>query len=278
MPQHPRGAYPSPRHKLAAATPHIKRPGVPDSFGIVPKTLQMWGNDTYGDCVSAEEAASKAMWSVMNAYPELLIPDQTLIDWARQGGYLNGANLTDVMDSMISTGITVGSTKYTDGPYQSVDWTKDDVLSSAIITGPVKLGIAANQISNVFTAANGWFATGFRQDNNEDHCVPLWGFGPLSALFAMLGVPLPSGANPTARGYLMYTWQSIGVIDQPSLIAITGEAWLRMPTTPQQPAPVPVPPGPNPPPPPPPPPPNPTPGPGMTVTGTMTGTFTGTIQ
>jgi hypothetical protein len=29
----------------------------------------------------------------------------------------------------------------------------------------------------------------------------------------------------------MFTWDSIGVIDQPSMLAITHEAWLRQPTT-----------------------------------------------
>ena len=29
----------------------------------------------------------------------------------------------------------------------------------------------------------------------------------------------------------MFTWNSIGIIDEQSLIAITGEAWLRQPTT-----------------------------------------------
>jgi hypothetical protein len=29
----------------------------------------------------------------------------------------------------------------------------------------------------------------------------------------------------------MFTWGSIGIIDRASMIAITNEAWLRMPTT-----------------------------------------------
>jgi hypothetical protein len=32
-------------------------------------------------------------------------------------------------------------------------------------------------------------------------------------------------------GYGMFTWDSIGIIDVPSLIAVTHEAWLRQPTT-----------------------------------------------
>jgi hypothetical protein len=29
----------------------------------------------------------------------------------------------------------------------------------------------------------------------------------------------------------MFTWDSVGIVDQPSLIAVTQEAWLRSPTT-----------------------------------------------
>ena len=268
----PTGAYPSPRHKLAAASPHVIGANVPSSFAVVPPVLQMWGNDTYGDCVSAEEAASKAMWSVMAGLPELLIPDNVLIQWARQNGFLNGANLTDVMDAMISVGITVNGVTYKDGPYNSVDWTNDAVLSSAIFTGPIKIGIAANQLQGVVGSSNGWFATGFRNDNEEDHSVALWGFGTVAECFGFLNVAPPSGANLTERAYLLFTWNTIGVIDQPSLLAICGEAWLRNPTTPSQVPPNPVPPNPVPPNPVPP---NPSPTP---VTYTMSGTFTGTIS
>ena len=31
--------------------------------------------------------------------------------------------------------------------------------------------------------------------------------------------------------YALFTWDSIGIIDVPSMLAITGEAWLRNPTT-----------------------------------------------
>jgi hypothetical protein len=34
----------------------------------------------------------------------------------------------------------------------------------------------------------------------------------------------------------MFTWDSIGIVDQRSMIAITHEAWLRDPTTVEKPA------------------------------------------
>ena len=245
----PRGARPSPRHKLVSTPRHVARPGIPVSYGVIPSQLSYWGNDVDGDCVSAEEAYAKATYSVMIGLPELFIPSATLVTWASSNGYLNGANLTDVMDTMISQGITVGGTTYTDGPYTAVDWTSDTTLSSAIFTGPVKLGIAGDQLENVVGTTNGWFATGFSQDSNEDHCVCLVGYGTLAQCFQILATPLPAGADPAAKGYILGTWDTFGVIDQPSMLAITGEAWLRSPTTPQEtpaptPTPAPVPPSP----------------------------------
>ena len=105
-----RGAFPTPRHKLAAARPHRIIGDTPTKFANVPAKLSMWGNGTYGDCVSAEEAFAKATNS-----PELFMSDVVVIEWARARGFLNGANLTDVMDAMQWTGMPLGSTIYNDG-------------------------------------------------------------------------------------------------------------------------------------------------------------------
>jgi hypothetical protein len=45
-----------------------------------------------------------------------------------------------------------------------------------------------------------------------------------------VNVNLPSGM-PTGLCYAMFTWSSIGIVDRQSLINITGEAWIRNPTT-----------------------------------------------
>jgi hypothetical protein len=39
------------------------------------------------------------------------------------------------------------------------------------------------------------------------------------------------GVDGSKPGYAMFTWGSIGIIDVPSMVAITHEAWLRTPTT-----------------------------------------------
>ena len=219
------GARPSPRHRLAAAQPHIATPA-PSSKLTVPEKLSMWLNDVNGDCVTAEEAFAKSCNGI-------LIADQTVQAWATKNDVLNGADLDQVLQLMQTGGFAQDSNEYDDGAYQSVDWTHAPTLQSAIALGPVKIGVASAQLQNVagIGEKNGWFATGFATDPSEDHCVALCGFGTLSWLASQLKVTVPEGVNGAGLGYALFTWSTIGIIDTASLLAITGEAWVRNPTT-----------------------------------------------
>jgi hypothetical protein len=226
-----RGARPTPRHRLAAALPHHVITSTPPQFLWKPAQLSMWGNATYGDCVTAEEAFAKACHS-----PEIFILDTTVIAWAGRNNALDGADLTQIMDLMQTGGFIQAESTYTDGPHTAVDWTKPSVLCNAISLGPVKIAVAADQLENAVDAAgdepvNGWLATGFAADSDVDHCVSLCGYGPMAWLFSQLATPMPDGMDGTKPGYGLFTWSSIGIIDPASLIAICGEAWLRSPTT-----------------------------------------------
>src|SRR5271156_92324 len=228
-----RGARPSPRHRLASAMPHRIVGATPPQILWNPAKLSMWLNDVDGDCVTAEEAFAKACW-----VPEIFITDATVGAWATKNGVLNGADLTSVLDLMQNAGFPQDGQIYNDGPFSSVDWTNTAALQNAIAQGPVKIGVAADQLENIVPnpPTNGWVATGFTADGNEDHCVSLCGYGTILWLAQKLagpgGVPeglaIVDGAQP---GYAMFTWDSIGIIDVPSMLAITGEAWLRNPVT-----------------------------------------------
>lgn len=222
----PRGALASPRHKLAAATPHVIVGATPPNVIYKPQTISYWGNQTDGDCVTAEEAFAKACYN-----PEIFITDQVAVGWATQNDYLHGAIIIDALEKMTNAGFQQGGHTYDDGPAHAVDWTNAALLQNAIAQGPVKLGIAADQLNSIWTGANGWFATGFNRDTAEDHCVSLCGYGTIEWLAGELGVPVPAGIVGTQPGYAMFTWSTIGIIDVPSMIAITQEAWLRTPTT-----------------------------------------------
>ena len=224
-----RGAIPSHRSVLAAATPHVALIGAPLNFIMVPKKISMWGNDIHGDCVTAEEAFAKACNN-----PEIFISDSDVIAWATRHGALEGANLTNVMQWMQNDGFPEAPYIYDDGPYFSVNWTASGILQSAISIGPVKIGIAADQVEtawNKYGRKTGWFGIGFNPDAGEDHCVSLCGYGTIAWLAQQLNAHVPAGVDGTKPGYAMFTWDSIGVIDEPSMIAITHEAWLRQPTT-----------------------------------------------
>lgn len=235
MPRH-RGAVQSPRNRLASATPHKIVGATPTEFLWPTGQLSMWANDVDGDCVTAEEAFKNACNN-----PAVFIPDDVVIAWATAGGFLNGAQLTDVLDAMQDVpgaqgGFQPGDgNQYDDGPFVSVDWTDAAILQNAIAQGPVKIGVAADQLETAVGTTdpppNGWLATGFTPDSNVDHCVSLCGFGTIAYLAAQLGVMVPDGVDGSQMAYALFTWSSIGIIDVPSLQAICGEAWLRNPST-----------------------------------------------
>ncbi len=230
-----RGATPTPKDVLAAATPF--RPevaiGAPPNFIVKPQQISFWGNYNNGDCVTAEEAFAKACNS-----PEIFVPEQDVISWASAHGVLNGAQLPQVLQFMQNDGFKENGSTYDDGSYYSVDWTNANTLQSAISAGPVKIGVSGDQLETVWWAAGSsqaggkpWFGTGFKNDPAEDHCVSLCGYGTIAWLAQQLNVTVPSGINGTSQAYALFTWDSIGIIDRPSLLAITHEAWLRKPTT-----------------------------------------------
>jgi hypothetical protein len=143
------------------------------------------------------------------------------------------------MQWMQNDGFHQSGHAFDDGQIYSVDWTNASALNSAISQGPVKSGVAAIQLETAWRTTNGqtgWFGLGFQNDNAEDHCVSLCGYGSLAWLAGQLKAAVPAGIDGTKLGYAMFTWDSIGIVDQPSIIAITHEAWLRVPTTVTKPA------------------------------------------
>lgn len=224
-----RGAIPSPRHILAAAEPHVPLAVIPANHIFLPSRLSVWLNDTDGDCVTAEEAFGKACHE-----PEIFITDDTVRTWATNHGVLNGANIYQVMQWMQTEGFSQSGHRYDDGKITSVDWTNLAALHSAISQHPVKIGVAADQLEGTVAAPgeNGWYGTGYAEDPNEDHCISLCGYGTVAWLFEQLKIPLPPEAGDGSQaGLAAFTWGSIGVLDVPSMLAITQEAWLRSPVT-----------------------------------------------
>jgi hypothetical protein len=227
----PSGAFPSPDQELAAAGPY-KPTGAaaPASFLAWPIQMAFWGNDTTGDAIWAEEAFAKAC-----AEPKVFVPTDVVLLTARECGSSNFAQF------MRTHGFQMGTTAYLDGPFSAVNWTNTALLNAAIAeTGPVKIGVAAatltsNPHGHVTPGKSGWALYGLPAHQPEDHCASLCGYGPLTALTGLfegygVNVAVPSGM-PGELCYAMFTWDSIGIIDRQSLMNITGEAWVRKPTT-----------------------------------------------
>lgn len=220
----PRGAVPTPINRILAASP-FREIAAPPEFAFVPANLDYWGNNQYGDCVSAEEAFAKACYN-----PEIFIDAKTVIAWARKHGYLNGAMLPDVMNSMQKDGFQVGGQQYNDGPYAGVNYGNEALLQGALSQGPVKIAIDANALPSGAGNKSGWHATGghFR---NTDHCVAVCGYGSAGFLYDKLRLQVPSPFSPSTPGYLVYTWSTIGFVDHAWLMGTCAEAWLRSPTS-----------------------------------------------
>ena len=229
-----RGAIPSPRSALAAATPFA--PGffeAPPHFLTRPALISTWGNvgypghRGYGDCVTAEEA-----FALATNTPEIFITEDEVISWAEDHGFLDGAMIIDVLKWMHDDGFKGVGVTFDAGRSVAVAYTNSTLLQSAIYRGPVKIGVAADQLEAACnTTEMVWFATGFHADNAYDHCVSLCGYGTINWLAQRLGVQVPERIDGTEIGYALFTWGLIGIINEASLLAITGEAWLREPTT-----------------------------------------------
>ncbi len=220
----PTGAIPTPRHRLAGATPYRIVGDTPASWIWIPRKLSYWDNNQDGDCVTAEEAFAKACSGIF-------ISDAEVIRWASAHGVLNGANLDQVLDWMFTKGFEQDGNIYNVGAKSTLDYTNAAILNNAISKGPVKVGCAAGQLQGTVGSSNGWFGVGFTLDNNQDHCTTLCGYGTMAWLAQQLGVTVPAGIDGNKLGYAFFTWDTIGIIDVPSMIAIVGEAWSRAPTT-----------------------------------------------
>jgi hypothetical protein len=223
--------FPTPNHELAAAQPYKAVGGDPESFLVWPIEVGIGGREKVSNSNWAEEAFAKAC-----AEPGVFVPTDVVLLTARKCASSNFAQF------MQTHGFQMNGTAYLDGPFNSVNWTKTAVLNDAIAkVGPVKIGVAAGNLvcaapyGRVTPETSGWAIYGLPVDQAENYCASLCGYGPLAALLSLFEqcgvmVNVPSGMPP-GLCYAMFAWDSIGIVDRQSLMNITGEAWVRNPTT-----------------------------------------------
>jgi hypothetical protein len=231
----PSGQFPTPNHEIAAAQPYRAGGAPPESFIAWPIGIGFWGNEKAGNSSWAEEAFAKAC-----AEPKVFIPTDVVLIASRECGSSNFAAF------MQTHGFQMDRKAYLDGPFNSVNWTNATVLNCAIAdVGPVKIGVASASLvsgsqgqftpGKVTPGKSGWAIYGLPTGQPEDHCASLCGYGPLGALVGLFerygnNVNVPSDM-PSGLCYAMFIRGSVGIVDNQSLMNITGEAWVRNPTT-----------------------------------------------
>jgi len=133
----------------------------PPQVVTVPKRLSVWGNNQYGDCVTAESVFAIADYSTFIGMEEIFVTDTATIAWARSHGYLNGAMLLDVMLDMARDGIKdEKGTLRKAGKASTVDFSNEETLKSAIAQGPVSIAIDAGALPSGAGNKSGWSAFG----------------------------------------------------------------------------------------------------------------------
>lgn len=263
-----RGSIRSPQHVINAAKKYQSIHATMPQYVNIPTYMSMWGNNQYGNCTGAETMFAR----VASSNGQLKPTDQEAIAWSQDAGVLDGGIISDVLDYEARKGCVIGGATYKSGPKQSVDYTNQLTLFSAITQGPLKFGVDASVLPSGAGNGSGWMVINAPPSSNYDHCMSVTGCGTMTWLAQQMGVSLPAGYDGTTPGVLVYTWAGIGLMDWISFQNSVCEVWLRTPTTvgfaPPSPAPTPPPPTPTPTPP------GPGPNPGPVPAGGFSGTVT----
>lgn len=220
----------------------------PAQVNMIPPRTSVWGNDRYGDCVTAQEACSIGAYSkkVLGDAGQIFITESEVISWASRHGVLNGADLLNVMQMMARDGIKDENGKlWKDGVPSVVDYKTETHLQGALAEGPVNIAIAADSLPNGAGNKSGWWSF-TASSRSTDHCVPLLGYGPADFIFGLFKMPVPAGIDPKRTCYLLFTWNTVGIVGIEWLRGTCDEAWLRTPTVLGLPSPPPDPPAPGP--------------------------------
>lgn len=222
----PRGAWPSPRSALSAATPYRIAGETSGNYIKIPHSMPSWTCASLLESAVAEEVFAKACDGIF-------IADETANDWISEHVFRPDDLILQVLETMAANGFKQDGHIYCDGPPSQVDWTDVGTLTEAVRKWvPLKIVISASQLEHVTTAGkNGWFATGLPQIRGELECGSLCGFGSIQWLAENLGTEVLHPSDPIALGYAMFARGSIGIVDAGSLANITIQAWSRRPTT-----------------------------------------------
>ena len=228
------GAIATPRHRLLAARPFIRRRAAPaECFNSDGTPMQMDGNDQYGDCTVACLGNILDVVKRILSYPGGPISDDEVIRWAIAEGDQNGAVIADVLAQLQTDPMTDGAGQGNlVGPHLGVNYDDAPTVYDALSTHyALDLGVDSRPYSqcvgNDPVAVMPILTNAYQ---NIDHSIPAFDYataGRLAAHYnekykfaAQLGdLPMDTPCIGTE------TWGCMVITPVESFRNIVGEAW-----------------------------------------------------
>lgn len=160
---------------------------VPDNYAFTDKypsiATPMFGNDTLGDCVQAEDAHHEKHFNMLETGKDLTITDKEVEKayFSQTGGQDTGLVIGDNLDLYRKKGFTMGGKNRKLKAYAAVDYRSDASLRLAIYANcGVKVGIQLPlSASDQLNAGRVWDKVPGKRGKAGSwggHCVGLWGF------------------------------------------------------------------------------------------------------
>src|SRR5215469_14064694 len=112
----PRGAWPSPRSALSAATPYRVAGETSGNYIKIPHVMPSGTCASLLECAVAEEVFAKACDGIF-------IADDTANDWISEHAFDPDNVIRQVLETMAVNGFQQDGHVYCDGPSSQVDWT-----------------------------------------------------------------------------------------------------------------------------------------------------------
>ena len=238
MAKHLRGCLPTPMHVLHDLRRQTRKlltlsppPETFDATGQV-RDWDMDGNDVWGDCVFAGEANYKRAVTKGTGASEIQVSANACIrDYLTfTGGSDEGADISTFLDWMQVVGLQDDQHRYhKNGRHGALDVTSMQELRFGVsLFRGVKAAVAADILDSVVAGKSGWVCheTG---GGPIDHNVELLGYGTVNECLTICGtkstLPDSLGLLPA---FVLYTWETVGVITNRSLQSIIGEAHVRI--------------------------------------------------
>jgi hypothetical protein len=238
MSNHLRGCLPTPRRVLRHLTRKTRKlltlPPPPETFDATGQVRDwdMDGNDAWGDCVFAGEANYKRAVTKGTGVSEIQISANACIhDYLTfTHGLDEGADISTFLDWMERVGLEDDHHRYhKNGRHGALDETSPHELRFGVsLFRGVKAAVAADVLDSVVAGKSGWVCRDIGT-GPIDHNVEILGYGTVNECLTMCGT---KSALPDSIGllsaFVLYTWETVGVITTPSLRSIIGEAHVRI--------------------------------------------------